>query len=142
MCLMQQNCVKQNAANQIPVLFLRVITVIRKIPIINNFFLLPSFKIFDKITLTAKAFHEKVNLEADEIILNGPPSFLTGNIFIRNNDDETLFIRDLPLSSSSEGRSLQNMASSFKLITSLQPGEGKMQRITHKISPDTPPGTY
>lgn len=94
------------------------------------------------ITVTAKAFHEKVNLEADEIILNGPPSFLTGNIFIRNNDDETLFIRDLPLSSSTDGTSLPNMASSFKLITSLQPGEGKMQRITHKISPDTPPGTY
>ena len=94
------------------------------------------------ITVTANAFHEKLNIESDEIILNGPPSSLTGNIFISNNDNETLFIRDLPLSSSKEGRSLPNIASSFKFTTSLKAGEGKLHRISHKLPSNTPPGTY
>ena len=94
------------------------------------------------ITVTANAFHEKLNIEADEIILNGPPSSLTGHVFISNNDNETLFIRDLPLSSSKEGRSLPNMASAFKLTTSLKAGEGKMQMLSHRLPANTPPGTY
>lgn len=94
------------------------------------------------ITVTAKAFHEKLNIEADEIILNGPPSFLTGNIFISNNDNETLFIKDLPISASKEGRGLPNMPTSFKFTTSLKAGEGKLHRIRHQLPPTTPPGTY
>jgi len=94
------------------------------------------------ITVTANAFHEKLNIEADEIILNGPPSSLTGHVFISNNESETLFIRDLPLSSPKEGRTLPNMAAAFKLTTSLKAGEGKMQRLSHRVPAHTPPGTY
>ncbi|MEP6595076.1 MAG: hypothetical protein ABJA71_03975, partial [Ginsengibacter sp.] len=74
------------------------------------------------ITVTANAFHEKLNIETDEIILNGPPGSLSGNIFISNNDNETLFIRELPLSPAKEGRGLPNMALSFKFTTSLKAG--------------------
>ena len=94
------------------------------------------------ITVTAKAFHEKLNIDADEIILNGPPNLLTGNIFISNSHDETLFIRDLPLSQSGEGSGVPNMATSFKFTTSLKAGEGKMHRLRHQLPPTTPPGTY
>ncbi len=94
------------------------------------------------ITVTAKAFHEKLHIETEEIILNGPPSNLTGNIFIRNKDDETLFIRELPLSPSAKGNNLPKTAASFKFTTSLKAGEEKMHRISHQLPSNTPPGTY
>lgn len=93
------------------------------------------------ITVTSNAFHEKLNIEADEIVLNGPPTALRGNFFISNNNDETLFIRDLPLSSSDEEKNLPNR-SSFRFTTSLKAGEAKMHSITHRLPSTTPPGTY
>lgn len=93
------------------------------------------------ITVTANSFHEKLHIEGDEITLNGPPSFLTGNIFISNKDADTLFIRDLPMAySQKEG--LQMEQQTFKLLTSLKGGEEKMHRVSHSLSPSTPPGIY
>ena len=94
------------------------------------------------ITVTANAFHEKLNIEDDEIILNGPPSSLRGSFFISNKNDETLFIRDLPLSPSKEGNDVPGMASSIKFTTSLKAGEGRIHRLSHKLPPTTPPGIY
>src|SRR5687768_16702846 len=94
------------------------------------------------ITVTANAFHEKLDITEEEIILNGPPSFLTGNIFLSNKDTETLFIRELPLSQSREGNNLPNMPASFKFTTSLLAGEERMHRISHKVPRTTPPGIY
>ncbi len=93
------------------------------------------------ITVTANSFHEKLHIEGDEIILNGPPSFLTGSVLISNNDAETLFIKDLPLAQSGE-KSLPGMQQTFKLLTSLRGGEQRMQRVSHQVSPSTPPGIY
>ena len=50
------------------------------------------------ITLAANTLHEKLHIGEDEIVLNGPPNKLTGQIFMRNNDSETLFIKELALS--------------------------------------------
>jgi hypothetical protein len=94
------------------------------------------------ITVTANAFHEKLQIEGDEIILNGPPSSLAGNIFISNKDTETLFIRDLPISWSSQDKNLFGMPATLKFITSLMPGEERMHRISHQLPRSTPPGTY
>ncbi len=94
------------------------------------------------ITVTAKAFHEKLDVGEEEIILNGPPSSLTGNIFLSNKDTETLFIRELPLSQSKDGNNLPQMPASFKFTKSLLAGEEKMHRISYKLPRNTPPGTY
>lgn len=94
------------------------------------------------ITVTAKAFHEKLHIGEEEIVLNGPPSFLTGNIFLSNKDSETLFIRELPLSRSAEGNNLPGTPESFKFTTSILAGEEKMHRIRHKLPRTTLPGTY
>lgn len=94
------------------------------------------------ITITAIAFHEKLHIGEEEIILNGPPSFLSGNIFISNQNSERLFIRELPLSQSPGGNNLSYLPAGFKFRTSLLPGESKVHRITHKVPSTTPPGTY
>jgi len=96
------------------------------------------------ITVTAAAFHEKVHLEADEIILNGPPTFLTGNITIGNKADEVLFINEVPLTKSkqSKGQPAVSMPETFKFNTSLNPGEERIHSAWHQMHPQTAPGTY
>ena len=94
------------------------------------------------ITVTANAFHEKLHIEGEEVILNGPPSALTGTVLIRNKDSETLFIRGLPLSPSARGNALRGMPEMLKFIASLQPGEEKIQRIRHQLPRNTAPGVY
>lgn len=94
------------------------------------------------ITVTANAFHDKLQVGEDEIILNGPPSFLTGHIFLKNNDTDTLFIRDVPMSHPEGARRLPQTPESFKFTTSILAGEEKMHRIRHKLPRTTPPGTY
>ncbi len=94
------------------------------------------------ITVTAKAFHEKLHIREEEIILNGPPSSLTGNVFISNGDEEILFIRGLPVSRSAQDKELSAAPEILKFTTSLQPGEERMHRISYKLPPGTPPGTY
>ncbi|MEO6221419.1 MAG: hypothetical protein ABIO81_13385 [Ginsengibacter sp.] len=94
------------------------------------------------ITVTANSFHEKLHIEGDEITLNGPPSFLTGTVFLSNKESETLFIRDLPLMQTEKGEGAPSIQQSFKLLTSLRGGEQRMQRVSHQVSPSTPPGIY
>ena len=92
-------------------------------------------------TVTKNAFHEKLHIEGEEITLNGPPSFLTGNIYITNKDSDTLFIRELPLFTK-ERKQISTQQDSFKLLTSLRAGEERMHMITHQLAPGTPPGVY
>ncbi len=94
------------------------------------------------ITVTANEFHEKLNIGEDEITLNGPPSFLTGNVFLRNHDSDTLFIRDLPLAQTTKGKSIPNMPTAFRFLTSLRPGEERSHKITYQLPNSTPPGIY
>lgn len=94
------------------------------------------------ITVTANEFHEKLNIGEDEVVLNGPPAFMTGNVLLSNNDEDTLFIRDLPLAQSNEGNNLPKTPSSFKFLTSLRPGEERSHKITYQLPGSTPPGIY
>ncbi len=94
------------------------------------------------ITVTANSFHDKLQVQGDEIVLNGPPSFLSGSIFISNKDADTLFIRDLPIGQADKSEGLQMAQQTFKLLTSLKGGEEKMHRVSHSLSPSTPPGIY
>ena len=94
------------------------------------------------ITVTANAFHEKLHILEEEIILNGPPSALAGNVLLSNGAEETLFIRGLPIFRSQKGEDLSAAPETLKLTTSLQPGEERMHRVSHKLPRTTPPGTY
>ena len=94
------------------------------------------------ITVTANAFHEKLHIPEEEIILNGPPSALAGNVLISNKGEEKLFIRGLPISRSQQENDLAAMPDTLKFTTSLQPGEERMHRVSHKLPRTTPPGTY
>lgn len=94
------------------------------------------------ITVTAKAFHEKLHIEGDEIVLNGPPGFLTGAVDIRNQQEETLFVRELPLTHSEQTKSIVSGQRAFKLVTSLKAGEQKVQRVSYALPANTPPGNY
>jgi hypothetical protein len=94
------------------------------------------------ITVTANAFHEKLHVQEEEIILNGPPSALAGNISISNRDEEALFIRGLPIFQSQQDSDTSAMPETLKLITSLRPGEERMHRVSHNLPRTTPPGTY
>ena len=94
------------------------------------------------ITVTANAFHEKVQLAEEEIILNGPPGFLTGNIMISNPAEEILFINEVPLTSSAKGKRMAEMPGTFKFNTSLNPGETRVHSAWHQLHPQTPPGVY
>jgi hypothetical protein len=94
------------------------------------------------ITVTAKAFHEKLQIEEEEIVLNGPPASLSGQVFLSNGEGETLFIRDLPVSAPAGYKSAVAMPEAIKFITSLLPGEQKSYRLRHQLPRSTPPGIY
>jgi hypothetical protein len=90
------------------------------------------------ITVTANAFHERLHIGEEEIVLNGPPASMSGQVFLRNKENETLFIRDLPFVASAQ----VGVPRSIRLITSLLPGEEKKYKLKYKLPRSTPPGIY
>ena len=92
------------------------------------------------IKVTAARFHESLDIEEEEIILNGPPQSLTGTVLLKNKEAQTVFIRDLALvhggdnAGESQGR--------FQLVTALQAGEQRLQEVNFQMPLNTPPGTY
>jgi hypothetical protein len=95
------------------------------------------------ITLAANILHEKLHIGEDEIVLNGPPHKLSGQIFMRNNDSESLFIRELTLLGAKNNKGIaSSMPAVIPFITSLSPGEEKKHIIKYKLPGDTAPGIY
>lgn len=94
------------------------------------------------LKVTAEAFHEKVNTDSEEVILNGPPSALRGHIFIRNSSEDTLSVKTLSLKhDTSKGNFLGN-SSTLRIGSRLRAGEQKLETIFHELPAQTPPGTY
>lgn len=94
------------------------------------------------LTITAEAFHEKISVRDDEIILIGPPNNLRGHIFIRNTDTEALRVKSLPLLHDNQTGRMTNESTQLRLSCRLQPGEEKLEPLFHQVSPQTPPGNY
>ncbi len=94
------------------------------------------------ITVTSDSFHEKVRVLDEEIILNGPPSDLQGNIHFDNTQEESLRVKGLALVDKNKKRVGFKGRDSIQLYCKLQPGEKKLQNIYHNLPADTPPGTY
>jgi hypothetical protein len=95
------------------------------------------------ITVTSDAFHEKLAIREEEIVLIGPPHKLTGHIMISNHGLETLFIKELSVTAA-EGNKTGGDSKQIplRLITSLLPGEEKEYKIRHRLPANTPVGTY
>jgi hypothetical protein len=94
------------------------------------------------LTVTSEAFHEKLNVGDEEIILNGPPANLRGHIFLSNNNDDPLRVRTLSLvHDTAKGMQVQG-GSQLRLSCKLKPGEKIMKSLSHSISPQTAPGVY
>lgn len=94
------------------------------------------------LRVTTEAFHEKLKAGNDEIILNGPPANLRGHIFLNNDSDETLSVKELGLIHHEHQRNITGEKSALRVSTRLKPGETKLEPVSHRLHPQTPPGTY
>jgi hypothetical protein len=92
------------------------------------------------IKVTAARFHESLDIEEEEIVLNGPPQSLTGSVLLKNKEAQTVFIRDLALAPGSDDARISQ--GRFELLTALQAGEERLQQVTFQLPLNTPPGTY
>ncbi len=92
------------------------------------------------LTVSCEGQKKEVHCSEDEIILSGPPAFLTGFITFQNNVKEDVFIKDLPISHKSKEPGLAKR--SLDINTVLSPKEIKSHFASFAASPNTPPGTY
>lgn len=94
------------------------------------------------ITVTSHTHQEKIGILEKEIVLNGPPSDLQGNIQFINREDDHLRIKTLALVDEDkkelEGGTRDFLHFSFRL----RPGEQKMESVYHQLPSNTPPGEY
>jgi hypothetical protein len=88
------------------------------------------------IKVTQKEHHEHISIGENEIVLAGPPSSLRGPVVLQNKTNESIFIRDLPLTNPA------NLTMAFPVHTTLQPMETRSRNIYVSLDPQTPPGTY
>jgi len=92
------------------------------------------------LTVTSKSFYEKIRVDNDEVILNGPPDFLCGQIKINNNQTEILSVRELPIQHNKKS-ALTDMHQ-LNIGMRLKPNESREGKIVHQVNPQTPPGVY
>ncbi|MGB5943673.1 MAG: hypothetical protein WBG71_12395 [Leeuwenhoekiella sp.] len=94
------------------------------------------------ITKVPDSVLDKINLEEDEIILNGPPGQLTGNIKLSNKNADTARVRYLNLlpTPSTKTKSLDDLP--LYVNSKLRAGESRLEGLTLALPADTPPGTY
>src|SRR5690606_3075959 len=94
------------------------------------------------ITVTANAHNEKLKIVEKEIILNGPPSNLQGNIQFVNRENDPLRIKTLRLLDKNKKQLKAGSADLLKFSLRLRPGEQQRETIYHPLPSNTPPGTY
>ena len=85
---------------------------------------------------------DKINVDEEEIILNGPPGQLTGSIKLHNQNDAIARVRYLDLTSSRSKKSKGLSDIPLYVNSKLRAGETNIEHISLSLSPDTPPGTY
>jgi hypothetical protein len=93
-------------------------------------------------TVTSEAFHEKLNVGDEEIILNGPPGDMRGHMLISNNNDDSLRLKTLPLIQDNKKAMPMGVGAALRISCRLKPGEKRMENISHSLSPQTSPGIY
>jgi hypothetical protein len=60
--------------------------------------------------------------------LNGPPSNLRGQVFLSNDNDETLSVKELGVIHREDQRHFMGERSALRIATRLKPGESKMEQ--------------
>lgn len=88
------------------------------------------------IKVTQKNNYESISCIEDEVILSGPPAGLAGYITFKNDNDEPVFIQELPLHSGEKENS------TLPVHMALGPRESRSQVISYSLDPFTPAGTY
>ncbi|GAB3021907.1 hypothetical protein GCM10027051_28990 [Niabella terrae] len=95
------------------------------------------------LTVTVTNFHDKLEVEDEEVVLNGPPGALKGQIVLSNPHTEALRIKALPLQHASRSTLLKSdQQQALRLSVRLQPQEKKREQLVHEIDAKTPPGIY
>ena len=96
------------------------------------------------ITIASDTNQEKIKIMAKEIVLNGPPSNLQGNIQFVNRENDPLRVKTLALVDNNKNKKQVVLGNKDFLNFSfrLRPGEQKMERVIHRLPSATPPGTY
>jgi hypothetical protein len=94
------------------------------------------------LKVTTESFHEKLNTDNEEIILNGPPANLRGHIFLRNASEESLSVKTLSVVHNENQKNILGDSSALRIGSRLKPGEEKLESVWHALPPQTPPGTY
>lgn len=94
------------------------------------------------VTINADASHEMLDVGTEEIILNGPPSDLRGHIHLGNKSGDTFRIKTLALEYLNRRNNFLGSGAPLHFSCRLRPGEEKIQRVSHRLPPDTRPGTY
>lgn len=95
------------------------------------------------LTITSKEFHEKLQVDNEEIILNGPPSDMRGHIFFNNENEEQVKVKGLPIQHLTKNTFLNNGDdANLKVSLRLNSKEKKIEEVWHKVNAQTPPGTY
>ncbi|HSD05952.1 hypothetical protein [Flavobacterium sp.] len=99
------------------------------------------------ITVTSDLYQDKININDQQIILNGPPQDLQGLIQFNNIHPESLKIRSLAIfnkdNKDKNNKRISDLGNdSIKLSCRLNPGEQKTVNISHQLPSTTPPGIY
>ena len=93
-------------------------------------------------TVTSASHQEKIKIMDKEIVLNGPPSDLHGNIHFVNHEKEPLRIKTIGLLNEKRKKTENGGRDFMNFSFRLQPGEQKMEAVNHQLPFTTPPGTY
>jgi len=92
--------------------------------------------------ITSDAFHEKLDTDDAELVLNGPPSDLRGHIFLHNASEDALSIKSLKVIHPKEQEHAWGESSKLRVGIRLNAGEKKLEAISHQLPLQTPPGVY
>lgn len=93
------------------------------------------------LVVTSQSFHDKVQIDNDEVILNGPPDLLTGTIALNNGQSEKLRLKELLLEHPAKSQ-FARKTDILRLGLRLDPNETRQETISHQVDPHTPPGLY
>ncbi len=88
---------------------------------------------------------DKLSIRDEEIILNGPPGRMVGNILLQNPLDIPLKIKRIPLQDvkkSRGGKISSELISQLSLNTRFDAGEQRLEPVNLSLPYDTPPGNY
>ncbi|WP_346237020.1 hypothetical protein ABDK00_012725 [Niabella insulamsoli] len=94
-------------------------------------------------TVTPTSHFDQLQVADEEVILNGPPSNLKGQIVLNNDTDERLRVKALPIQPPTKGLTSSAGDQPFLNIP-LRIGskEKRATTVFHQVNPHTPPGIY